>query len=273
LNSGIARINEDGSLDASFGYRVGRRLTAADIGGGVNVQWHQGGILVSAHFEGEVNGSPRALGRVILDGAPNHGFGFGNQSGVIWAGPGLSANETDEVARITVRRLGDVTAAATIHYATSAGSARAGVNYVAVSGILTFAPLEIEQTIDVPLIQDTVFKGQPDFFVALSEPSIPAALDRPTRVTIRDREFGLVPGLLLSRLDGSREFQFNLTGVYQAHTIEGSLDFTNWCEASVSRLGGCFICGPPRSPPFISIPAGGNHHYYRARRDQVQWSR
>src|SRR5207237_9447114 len=74
-------------------------------------------------------------------------------------------------AAISVQRAGDTTAAATVDYATSNGTAIAGLNYIAQAGRLTFAPLEVTKTIIVPFIADALVKGDETVNVRLSNPS------------------------------------------------------------------------------------------------------
>ncbi|MDX2175583.1 MAG: Calx-beta domain-containing protein [Candidatus Sumerlaeia bacterium] len=70
---------------------------------------------------------------------------------------------------------GDVT----VDFATADGTATAGSDYTAVSGTLTFPPSEQFQTIQVPILADTVWEGDETFTVDLSNlagPATPAVL-------------------------------------------------------------------------------------------------
>ncbi len=63
----------------------------------------------------------------------------------------------------------------TVHYATKNGTAIAGQDYVAKSGILAFAPNETAKTIQINLITDsngTAESENQDFSVVLSNPSL-----------------------------------------------------------------------------------------------------
>ncbi len=62
-------------------------------------------------------------------------------------------------------------AAVTVDYATSDGTAAAGDDYTAASGTLTFAPGELEQTIEVAALADRAEEGDETFAVTLSNPS------------------------------------------------------------------------------------------------------
>lgn len=77
----------------------------------------------------------------------------------------------------------------TVDYASADGTAFAGSDYFPVAGTLTFAPLEISQTVTVPVVGDTV--GEPDetFFLDLSNPSPDATIaDAQGQATIANDE-------------------------------------------------------------------------------------
>ena len=69
---------------------------------------------------------------------------------------------------LTVRRSGDATAASTVAYATSDGTATAGQDYTASSGTLTFAAGELVKTIQVPVTNDTTPEADETLQIALS---------------------------------------------------------------------------------------------------------
>jgi hypothetical protein len=71
----------------------------------------------------------------------------------------------------TVRRFGADGTTATVNYSTSPGTATAGVDYVPVSGVLTFPPGVSTRTIAVPVRGDRVAESDETFFVNLSAPT------------------------------------------------------------------------------------------------------
>jgi hypothetical protein len=91
-------------------------------------------------------------------------------------------------AALTVQRTNG-NGPASVHYATSDGSALAGQQYVATSGTLTFADGEIQKTITIPTIDDHVFHlfGL-SFGVTLSAPTggFVLSLNSTASVTITD---------------------------------------------------------------------------------------
>ena len=59
----------------------------------------------------------------------------------------------------------------TVDYATTDGTAKAGEDYTATSGTLTFAPGETEKTVSVTIIDDTIEDSGETFRLVLSDPS------------------------------------------------------------------------------------------------------
>jgi hypothetical protein len=57
---------------------------------------------------------------------------------------------------VTVKRTGNTTTTAVVHYATSDGTATAGSDYTAISGDLTFGPGMVSQTLKVAVLDDSV---------------------------------------------------------------------------------------------------------------------
>lgn len=58
----------------------------------------------------------------------------------------------------------------TVNYTTSDGTAKAGTDYIASSGILTFSPGVTTQTISIPILNDTQVEENETFIVKLSNP-------------------------------------------------------------------------------------------------------
>ncbi|HEU4977922.1 MAG TPA: Calx-beta domain-containing protein [Solirubrobacteraceae bacterium] len=76
----------------------------------------------------------------------------------------------------TVTLTGATEVPATVHYATSDGTATAPADYTAGSGTLTFNPGETSKTINVPIVGDTLDENDETFTVTLSSP-VDATLD------------------------------------------------------------------------------------------------
>jgi len=89
----------------------------------------------------------------------------------------LSANGS---AMITVTRIGDITGAGSVDYATSNGTAVAPQDYTAVAGTLNFTAGETFQTIPIPIVNDNITEGVETFNVTLSNAAGGASLGSPS---------------------------------------------------------------------------------------------
>ena len=69
-----------------------------------------------------------------------------------------------------------VNAPIVVTYATADGTALAGQDYVGVTGLITFAPNQISQTINVVIMGDTAIEGNESFLLNLTNISGPATL-------------------------------------------------------------------------------------------------
>jgi hypothetical protein len=91
-------------------------------------------------------------------------------------------------AIVTVTRTGANSAAATVAYATADGSAKAGKDYVAKSGTVTFGAGETTKRIEIAVNADTVKEADENYSVTLSNAAGAAlAAPRTAIVTIHDR--------------------------------------------------------------------------------------
>lgn len=84
---------------------------------------------------------------------------FDNDANVRFSAATYTVSEADGTATITVGRLGAITSAVTVDYATSDGTATAGSDYAAVSGTLTFAAGVTTATFSVSILSDSVSEG------------------------------------------------------------------------------------------------------------------
>ncbi|MEY2876383.1 MAG: hypothetical protein RLZZ373_3754, partial [Pseudomonadota bacterium] len=108
----------------------------------------------------------------------------------------ISVNEAAGTATFTVTLTGTAVMPLTLNFDTTDGTAKAGLDYTAVTGSLTFAPGDTTKTITVPILNDTppVYEGPETFTVNLRSPSGTIVLDRPLGLgTISDDGTGTVP--------------------------------------------------------------------------------
>ncbi|NJC89076.1 MAG: hypothetical protein FIB02_11205, partial [Desulfuromonas sp.] len=117
---------------------------------------------------------------------------------------------------VTVTREGGTAGTVSVQYATVAGTATAGTDYTAQSGLLTFADGVSSQTVTVAISNDTYYESAETFHVALGNPTgaVLGALGS-TAVTIADND---------------KNIGFESTGV---SVDEGDGSVTLW----VKRLG------------------------------------
>ena len=120
------------------------------------------------------------------------------------AGPvGLSvadagaAENVDDTIGFTVTLARAAAGTVSVDYATADGSARAGADYVATSGTLTFAPGERSKTIPVAILDDTHDEDEETFTVALSNASGAVIADGHATGRIRNRD--PLPRALMAR--------------------------------------------------------------------------
>ncbi len=79
------------------------------------------------------------------------------------------------------------TGTVTVKYATADGTAKAGSDYSAVSGTLTFTPGQTSRTVPIPISKDTTVEPNRTFTLNLSAPTGGATLGRASAtITIRD---------------------------------------------------------------------------------------
>ena len=81
-----------------------------------------------------------------------------------------SVQEAENTATITVVRTGDTDETVSVNYATGDNSARAGLDYTAVSGTLNFAPGDTTQTFEIPLLDDSLPEINEALTLTLSNP-------------------------------------------------------------------------------------------------------
>jgi hypothetical protein len=97
-----------------------------------------------------------------------------------------SLNESGQAVAVTLKKTGATSLPATVHYGTGDGSAKAGPDYGATSGSVTFAPNETAKTVLIPVLQDNIDEPDEYFWVKLSGASGATLPSASALVTILD---------------------------------------------------------------------------------------
>ena len=104
------------------------------------------------------------------DGASSGGGGT-QGSTIRFAALSYSISEASGNITIAVERIGDATAAASVKFATSDITAKAGTDYTNTNGTLQFAANETEKTFSIPVANDSSTEGNKKVRITLSVPT------------------------------------------------------------------------------------------------------
>jgi uncharacterized repeat protein (TIGR01451 family) len=173
------------------------------------------------------------------------------------------------VFTVTLSAVSDKTV--TVSYATANGSASAGVDYTAASGVLTFTPGTLSQPVNVAVLGDFAFEPNETFAVDLSGPTNATILDGQGVGTIVDDD--TVPAeLSITKTDGlttaspgqpvtytivaSNAGPNSVTGATVADVLPASLPGATW-TCTGSGGGTCPASGAGNISHPVNLPAGG----------------
>ncbi len=119
-------------------------------------------------------------------------------TGLQLSGSPLFANEGLSSFSVTVLRTGDVSSSTSVNYATTDGTATAGIDYTGVSGTLTFAAGETSKSINIPITSDNLYEGASETFnITLSGPTGGAILSAPSASVVTIQEDDQKPSLFM----------------------------------------------------------------------------
>ena len=122
------------------------------------------GLTLSAPTGGATLGSPSSAVLTIADDDPTPSLSVGDVSVSEGDGGAVSATFNVTLSSPSGR-------AVTVSYATADGTATAGADYAAASGVLTFAPGQMSKTVGLNVTGDTLFEPDESFFVNLTSPA------------------------------------------------------------------------------------------------------
>ncbi len=146
-----------------------------------------------------------------------------NDDGAVSAGTlqfsslAYSINENSPTATITVTRNSGTSGAVTVNYATSNGSATAGQDYTASSGILTWASGDgSAKNFTIPILDDNSLEGSETVNISLSSPTGGSAIGSPGASVLTIVDDDSQPSIAISDVsqnegNGANQMLFNVT--------------------------------------------------------------
>jgi len=117
-----------------------------------------------------------------------------NDSGFRFSSGTYEVAENGVAALITVQRLGYTNSACSVAFSTQNGTAKAGTDYIATNGVLTFAKGEVTKRFTVNVLDNTIIDGDRTILLTLSNPTGFATLVNPTAatLTVHDNDGSLI---------------------------------------------------------------------------------
>jgi Calx-beta domain/Carboxypeptidase regulatory-like domain len=92
-------------------------------------------------------------------------------TGLQIAAEAYSYSEGISTIPVPIVRTGDLSSTVTVDYATTDGTASAGIDYQPASGTVTFLPGESSKNVDIQIINDNLFESPETFVVTLGRPT------------------------------------------------------------------------------------------------------
>ena len=117
-----------------------------------------------------------------------------------------------------------------VSYSTQDGTAKAGVDYTAKSGLVTFNVGELSKTIDIPILNDSLHENDEAFTVVLTDLPPDVTLGTPSTTTVTIKDDDPLPKFSISDLQttegnaGTKDFTFNVT-MSAASSLDATVDF------------------------------------------------
>ena len=118
-------------------------------------------------------------------------FSSSSKAVVQFSAAGITVGEDIGTAHVGVVRRGVLMSTVTVKYSSQSGTATAGLDFIAVSGELTFFPGQTSATIKVPILDDDIQEGKETFAISLVAPETGNVVIGETKeceVTIEDND-------------------------------------------------------------------------------------
>jgi uncharacterized delta-60 repeat protein len=255
LRNNVVRINADGSIDTTFNPGSG-----ADWNVRTAVLQADGKIIIGGDF-GFYNGTSR--GHVArLQSSP---------SLISFSAATYPVSENAVTAIITVNRTGGSFGAVAVNYATSDGTATAGVDYNSTSGTLSFADGETMKSFAIFITNDSLTEANETVNLGLSIVTGYAALGAQSTAVLAINDDDSLPSISINDISiaegnsGQKTvvFSVSLSAIspnqitVQYSTSEGTATNT---EDYMGGFGG-ILFGPNQASAVISVPINGDTLY------------
>jgi Calx-beta domain-containing protein/CARDB protein len=223
------------------------------------------------------NGTPQAGRTVLLSlSGPGGGAALGPLSTAVltindddprvgFSSATYSAGESSSQATITVQRTGATAPVVSVPYSTSDGTALAGLDYTAASGVLTFASGQTSKTFTVPIVNDTLAEGGQTVNLALGTPTgaLLTTLSAAT-LTIADNDSGgtvafAAPTFSVVEDAGTVTITVVRTGGNGGITVQyATADGTGKAGTDYQSRSGTLTFAANESSKTFAIPVGNN---------------
>ena len=176
----------------------------------------------------------------------------------------VTVDEDAGSATLTVELAPASTGTVTVDYATrdGLGGAKAGDDYTATSGTLTFAATETSKTITVPILNDDAYENNESFDVDLSNPT-GATLPDPPSAAVRIDSEDAVPTASLADVtvdEGAGTMTLTLRLSHPSDAETGYFTIYDEDDETGTATEGedydDFLLGPPGRTARITVPAG-----------------
>lgn len=179
--------------------------------------------------------------------------------------PGFSINDgsgfesSTTTITFTVTRSGS-TGVSTVDYATADGTATAGSDYVEVNDTLTFDNGVTTQTIEIPLMGDTVVEGDETFVVNLSNPTNASIADAQGEGTITNSTGTL-------KKPANNALTLDNTTVFAWQAIAGAMKYQLQVDNNREFSSPAFQCAGTATRCTASVLSDAKYYWHVRARD------
>jgi hypothetical protein len=132
----------------------------------------------------QASNGPNSSAEFDLDNVNVQFVGLRQAGTISFGSSTYTVQENQGFAAIDIERLGGTAGAITVGFLAADGTAKHGVNYIAVSGNVTFSEGQTTQTVDVPILDDGLFTGNKTVLLYLGNPTLQAPLAKPIQATL-----------------------------------------------------------------------------------------